>query len=735
MSSKFQLYMRLILLIVFLTSCSSILTSPSPTSISPPPTNAEVTTPRNESSLFKAGVRYSDAAGDMEVSFLDVTGFQASVHEESETLEVVLHMRDVPPTATLGQVKNLVEYLWMIFVYLDPSQSTPASIAGDYYFGLNTNVDEPYADVDRPIPGTPVVVPIDQLFEIKDIYNSSGMSVSIPEVIANPDLDTLTVIGHIPGITSNAGFRFSMNYYDGTKDISDSEAPPTSVILSTPLANITGQPSTGEEGLHLEKAGTVRAFPGPEHYAGDILTFAIQATGDFDESVMVSVAIDDQKPREAPGTFYWFDEVIVPSALDTRNLAGHHTLKFTTSNGDLNQTYSFAVLPADQRPTNETRAAWMVKETDCCIFHYLSETAGARDIDFISEHFKQGADEFETLMKAEIRSKMDIYIIDRILGNGGFGGNGQLVISYTDRYYGPTMGGEGLETLARHEFSHAAGIGFENAGDGVDFNYEGLAVYVAGGHYKPEPLAQRGAALFDLGHSVPVDEFIPQHELSYLHAAVILTYIVETYGEEKLGKFLSADDDTPDEQLISMEDAIRLTFGISLEEFDHGFQAWLEKNDPGEQLDDLRLTVELQDVRREYQDLYSPGPLFLISEIDLSAVTRREYLPVVMREARTSPNIAIELMIANAQRAINSGAYSEAEQLIRSIKEVVSTSDFEDPLAKEHLEIVLAAAKGGYEVVSLNLQNGYATAQVTKEPPVTTVLELKKVDGIWQIEP
>src|SRR4030095_859485 len=101
---------------------------------------------------------YSDSANDMSVSFLDVVSFQANVNEQSETLEVILQVRDIRPTATLGQVKNLLEYLWMIFIYLDPTQSTPTSIPGDYYFSLNTRIDELYADTDKPIPGTPVAV-------------------------------------------------------------------------------------------------------------------------------------------------------------------------------------------------------------------------------------------------------------------------------------------------------------------------------------------------------------------------------------------------------------------------------------------------------------------------------------------------------------------------------------------------------------------------------------------------
>jgi hypothetical protein len=324
----------------------------------------------------------------------------------------------------------------------------------------------------------------------------------------------------------------------------------------------------------------------------------------------------------------------------------------------------------------------MEQEADCCIFHFLSDTAAARDIDFIAENFQQGANDFEARMGKELNSKMNVYLLDRMLNNGGFGGGGTLFISYTDRYFGPTVGSAGLQTLARHEFSHAAGIGFENAGDGLDYNYEGLAVYVAGGHYKPEPLAQRGAALYDLGHYAPVSDFIPQHELSYLHAALILNYIEDTYGQAKLWEFLNADDDIPDEQWPSVGDAVQIALGIPLAEFDDGFRAWLEKNEPGTQLEDLRLTIELQDARREYQTVYSPQPLFLIMDVPdmvIDIILSPENRSLWLREPRAPANIAVELLIANAQRAILSGAYPEAEGLIETIKSVVSTGSFEDP--------------------------------------------------------
>ena len=257
---------------------------------------------------------------------------------------------------------------------------------------------------------------------------------------------------------------------------------------------------------------------------------------------------------------------------------------------------------------------------------------------------------------------------------------------------------------------------------------------MAGGHYKPEPLTKRGAALYDLGLSAPVDEHIPQHELSYLHAALILTYITDIYGEDKVWEFLRADPNPSKDQLLPIEDAIRLTFGISVEEFDRGFQGWLENNEPGEQLDDLRLTLALQDARREYQNRYLPDPLFLTAEIDTSAITRPEYQSVVMREAHSPPNIAVELMIENAQQAIVAADYMQAEHLIQSIKEVISTGVFEDPLAKEYLDITLAGSSAGYELVNLNILGDHAEGVAMIEPPNRIDLNFEKINGIWQIQ-
>ncbi|HSL30723.1 MAG TPA: hypothetical protein VK900_16095, partial [Anaerolineales bacterium] len=117
MSSKAQLSVPLTLLILLLTACSLAPTpGPSSTPSAVPPTQAPPATPDGEFSPVESGQRYFDYADDMAVSFLDVVAFQARVDEESDTLDVLLWMRDIPDMADRGQVTNLFEYAWTIHV-------------------------------------------------------------------------------------------------------------------------------------------------------------------------------------------------------------------------------------------------------------------------------------------------------------------------------------------------------------------------------------------------------------------------------------------------------------------------------------------------------------------------------------------------------------------------------------------------------------------------------------------
>ena len=160
----------------------------------------------------------------------------------------------------------------------------------------------------------------------------------------------------------------------------------------------------------------------------------------------------------------------------------------------------------------------------------------------------------------------------------------------------------------------------------------------------------------------------------------------------------------------------------------------MESKDSGKQLDDLRLTIALQDLRRQYQETYTPPPYFIAWDVG-EMVARSEYLPILIREADAPANAAAELLIANAQQAIIDGDYVQAEQLITALEQIVTTGRFQDALATQYLDIVLVLQVAGYDVLSLDIHGDQATAQVTKDPPVATNLELEKINDIWQVKP
>ena len=508
---------------------------------------------------------------------------------------------------------------------------------------------------------------------------------------------------------------------------------PTEAPTSTPDPSPTPT-LVPESPFTLEKVDEqARAYPGPVHYAGDVLTFEVQAEGLRDGlDVDVSLTLDGGEPRQVNGQ-WGFNRLIVPLALDTTGLEGEHEVRIQVQQDmGVDAVYQFEVLPAEERPGQEVGAEWESIQIPCCTLHYITNTAAARDLETITDHAVQAAEDFTQVTGVEVVDQLDVYIMDRIWGNGAFAGGDELLMAYTDRYYGPSQGGEGLETVFRHEFTHATGVDASENGF-FPFN-EGLAVYVAGGHYKPEPIPERGAALLELGYEAGLDVFPSQHELAYLHGATIMTYIAETYGWEALQEFGSRAAGDPFYDPEQRDQIMQEVFGVSGETFNEDYLAWLQSHEPGEQLDDLRLTIELQDLRRQYQREYAPEPFTLFGRSD-ETYARPELLPLLIREASAPPNIAIELMIANAQKAIVAEEYERAERLIEEIRGVLESGEFIFPLAYAYASIVQALSEEGYEAVSLELQEDEAHAQVTRQAPLVEEVTLQQVDGEWQINP
>lgn len=509
----------------------------------------------------------------------------------------------------------------------------------------------------------------------------------------------------------------------GTPALTETKAPSATATVRPGAAPARDLPDAGSI-LTLEEVDQgLRVYPGPVHYEGDLLTFEINL-GEFVKAGdrPVTLQIDGRESVQVNGE--WKSNYLRVQ-FDTTGLEGEHRLSIQAEHEgvEVDETYQLDILPASQRPEQERNPEWVSRDVSCCTLHYITDTAASRDMDWIARTVQEAAEDFDQYPTVDVTEKIDVYFIDRMWFNGAFGGSGELLIVYTDRFYGPSRGKEGLEILVRHELGHAVFPIFSYG--------EGLSVYLAGGHYKPEPLPERAAAMLEMDYYSLDRGPVSQHEIVYLHQAAVIDYMIETYGWEELRDYVQADSEVSNPAPGERDEIFQQALGISWRAFNEDFVEWLKAHDPGQQIQDLELTVELQELRRTYQEKYAPWPRFLLGTAD-ETFARPEYLRVNIREPRMPAHIATELLIANAQQALNDGRYNEARGLIKVIESVVTSGRLEEPLAKEYGEVVLALAREGYETVSLDLHGNEAHVKVSASPPELDTLTLHKANGIWQ---
>lgn len=479
----------------------------------------------------------------------------------------------------------------------------------------------------------------------------------------------------------------------------------------------------------------MHAFPGPVHYAGDQLTLQIPFQG-FVEPVTGQVKLTvDGTVSEIEGEWR-FNYLLLPEAVDTANMLGEHSLRVEATHDEttIDVEYVFAVLPSDQRPVQEADLQWLVEVTPCCEVHFLSETAAARDIASIVDLAQQAADDIAQATGIRLDGAMQIYLFDRMWGNGAFGGNGELAVAYFDRGYGPAQGKPGLLTLFRHELTHATGVDVSQT-LGTFFRYnEGLAVYLAGGHYKPEPLQQRGAAMVEMGFDGDLngEGFVNGHELAYLHAAALVAYVVEEYGWQTFLEFRDAAVFETFYDPVQMELVVAQVFNLSLQDFEQGFMDWLTVLDAGEQTIDLQLTIDLQDLRRDYQRRFAPQPEFVFGAAE-SSFGLPSAMPSLVREARSAAHQAVELMIADGQQAIVEGNYAQAQLLVEAVGNALQTGSFVTPIGSYYASAVETLTGQGYEVVQLVFDETGADAWVTLEAPNVDEVRLRLEGETWSL--
>ena len=302
-------------------------------------------------------------------------------------------------------------------------------------------------------------------------------------------------------------------------------ALPTDTPVLTPSAapTVTASPEIDiverVEAVELSlSADDVVLHPVPTIFDGDVVTFQVLPDvpsrlrpGDIEVHIYVDGAflvegalLFRNLAGESVGLYEW--------VWDTSGLTGLHELRVVLDPDDVIQDgdadladneviLEVMVMPERDRPVAESDALWVTTTTDSAIIHVVSGTAAHRDLEFITGIVDAAIQQASQTLGEEPAEKLTLYLIERVIGQGGYAG-GVMVISYLDRDYA----GDGFYEVLVHESVHL--IDRQFARNRIPFLGEGVAVWATGGHYKQEDIDARVAALVRSGLYVPLPELI-----------------------------------------------------------------------------------------------------------------------------------------------------------------------------------------------------------------------------------
>jgi hypothetical protein len=511
----------------------------------------------------------------------------------------------------------------------------------------------------------------------------------------------------------------------------------------------------------------VQFHPDGVLYVGDLISLEVIApsdshiTGSEVQVILPGVSQSNiQKAAFAPfgiagrrqATFYW--------VWDTRLLtAGTYSLNFKVLPDGPEWVELVDLFPAEDRPRAENTAVWETAHSQCCTVFYIYGTAAARDIDILLDIMDTQAVDAEARMNTDFEQAVQVILLPRVLGQGGFA-NQDIYISYLDRNY--TAGSAGI--IFHHEMIHIldARLG---GGDRPSMFLEGLAVYMTGGHFKEEPLLPRAAALLETWGQLPekgLDWYIPletlaldfyhaQHEIGYLEAGALVSYMVERWGWEAFSNFYrDIHFDPQGTQAQAIHTALVAHFGLGLSDLDHDFQDALHQYPAINSLkDDVQLTVTFYDTVRRYQQTMDPSAYFSTAWLlDTNYMRDQGIVADYLRRPRSLAHMTVETMLLSAGQLMRDLDFDQAKRYLAAVNQVLDAleSGAEDPfqnapLARDYYQIVQAIYRAAWvfdlqespdmQVEQIELAGDESKAWVSYGDPGLELLHLMRFQGNW----
>jgi len=518
-----------------------------------------------------------------------------------------------------------------------------------------------------------------------------------------------------------------------------SESSYVEEILQTtpviPLIAEIDQPNVGTEessqdlNLSIED---IQLYPVSKIISGDRVTFQIQPYVPDEitvENVPVEIYVDGQLVSQdtldwrnwegnAQGIYEW--------VWDTNGLAGMHEIRVLLDGQDIIQDgdedptnneviTTIKVGKSAERPLEERDASWITAETDCCYVHALTRTAAYRDFPELLVMVDSAISEASSRLGVYPEEKINIYFIERTIGQGGYAGT-EMVIVYNDR---PFIGGELYELLV-HESVHI--IDRQFAPQRTKFLAEGVAVWAAGGHYEEQDLQQRAATLLAMNEFIPLAElannyYPAQHEIGYLESGAFVDYLVGEYGWPDVREFYSntsiSDGATEAEALDAN---LRHYFNASLAELESVWLSELQTYSPSnEDIAELRTTIRYYETARTYQKLFDPTAYFRTAWLPHpDEVIEFGNAADFLRQPDTETNFTMELMLRSAYDAIAEADYNRANVILESIERFLKQENgTADPLVTNYQNIVHTVVAFGYEPQKVTLAGESAEVLAT----------------------
>ncbi len=418
----------------------------------------------------------------------------------------------------------------------------------------------------------------------------------------------------------------------------------------------------------------INVHPDGSLYVGDQVSFEVITPTDFDANGReVEIRLDDQIIGKAAFTPYGIagrQQATLWWAWDTSALEpGAQLLSFSVVPDGPSWQESIHLLPPSDIPESQRDASWESLVNQCCTLHYVSGTDAAGDIEILAKTTDAIAEQLSPLMPVTDGEKIPVVIMPRTLGHGGFT-DGAIYISYLDRNYA----GSTFEMVFKHEAVH-----WLDRASGGDLRptllLEGLAVYLAGGHFKPESLIPRAAALLNLNWYIPLrsltDSFYPsQHEIGYLEAGALVQYLVETYGWDAFIAFYrDIHPALSGLQSDALDLALQTHFGLTLDQLEADFLELLESQPVDlSHIEDVRLSVQFYDTVRRYQQMFDPSAYFQTAWLaDASVMRQKNITADYLRRPDGIFNHYLENLLVEADAALRSGDFTTTAQKLKAL--------------------------------------------------------------------